>query len=104
MHEPIRSFLNLHEGPLETLPESLGPDWIAWEQVAKRIPELLASGKLRHQIEHELPELHFADIASCSQNVLERAYTIICFIAHAYIRGATNDFMIKVKKMFNNRV
>jgi hypothetical protein len=93
---PLTSFLDLNDVTLDRLPSSIGNNWLLWEQTAKDIPNLLASGNLRNFINDELPEIHFIDIASCPEIVIERVYTLLCFIAHAYIRGAPGDLMMKV--------
>lgn len=95
---PVQCFLNLTEKPLKCLPESIGQEWHIWEEAAKEIPALLSTGRLRHIVDNELPELHFRSITGFPEIVMERAYTIISFMAHAYIRGAPGDQMIKVRK------
>ena len=96
MNNQIRSFLSLHEEPLKSLPASLGDEWILWEKTAKSIPSLLSAGTLRQIIDNELPQLKFSTISGEPSTIIERVYTMLCFLSHAYIRGSPGDALIKV--------
>lgn len=71
----------------------LNGQWIEWERVAKSLPKLIKSGNIRNEM-NSLPEVKLDGL---SRGEIKRAYTIVTFIAHAYIRGSTIDIVIKVK-------
>lgn len=62
-------------------------NWIKWDLVATKLPELIANNSLRSKID-ELPDLDVEEVTNCNQQLLlERIYTIFTFIANGYIRG-----------------
>ena len=90
MVSQIKSFLDLSED-CDTLNF---PDLRLWEEVAKKLPELIQKGTLRSVVS-ELPEI---DLESLKGNVgaLQRTYTIFSFIAHSYIRGRSDEEILTV--------
>lgn len=71
---------------------SLNGEWGQWERLAKTVPELIRSGNIRIVV-NSLPEVKLDGL---SKGELKRAYTIVTFIAHAYVRGGSMDNIIKV--------
>ena len=63
-----------------------------WERVAKSLPALIESGNIRNSVLC-LPEFKLDGL---SKGELKRVYTIVTFIAHAYVRGGSMDQVINV--------
>ena len=75
------------------------PNWKLWENTAKNLPELIRSGYLRKVVD-ELPVVKTSLLKKDFMQ-LKRAYTIVTFISHGYIRSRPEDQVIKVKtKLF----
>ena len=60
-----------------------------WDEIAKSIPVLLERGEFRGKI-NNLPDINMAEFSNQS-GVVKRIYTMITFIAHAYIKGNQDD-------------
>ena len=73
-------------------------NWMDWERVAKSLPELLNSGIIRKVIDN-LPRV---ELEGLEEGAIKRAYTILTFIVHAYIRGISQEEVIKVKIIEKN--
>lgn len=78
---PERGFLPAPD-PLELLPEDFSP----WDKVARELPKLLITGKVRSHL-IELPILDAAALRD--QRERERAMMILSFLGHAYVWGET---------------
>lgn len=76
--DPVRGFIPKND-PIQTL----GPTFEEWESVAKALPDLLESGKLRDRIE-KLPE--FA-IRSIKSEQCEYAFLMMSMLANAYVHA-----------------
>ena len=73
----------LPEKPSQTL---LGDYFSEWESVAQRIPQLIACKGLREEVNKNLPEKEFSTTTLTTEEQWQRAYTIITFLAQAYLR------------------
>ena len=91
--DPEGGFLNISRA---NIPVDFDSDWKVWENAALNIPKLLRNGKLRSLIDNELPVVDFKRLPSPTIAMIERIYTMFSFIAHAYIRGADGDELLKV--------
>ena len=78
---PERGFLPAPD-PLELLPEDFSP----WDKVARELPKLLITGKVRSHL-IELPILDAAALRDRRER--ERAMMILSFLGHAYVWGET---------------
>jgi len=78
---PERGFLPAPD-PLELLSEDFSP----WDRVARELPKLLITGKVRSHL-MELPILDAAALRDRRER--ERAMMILSFLGHAYVWGET---------------
>lgn len=76
------------------------PELKVWEEVAKSLPELNEKGTLRSMIS-QLPEIEWDRIKEDS-GALKRTYTIFTFISHSYIRGRSDEEIVKVDKKLDS--
>ncbi|KAK5714169.1 hypothetical protein LTR15_011077 [Elasticomyces elasticus] len=79
---PTNGFLSA-EPPLESLSD---PYYASWEHVVKNLQGLILSKRL-HEVVDKLPVLSTEHLDSLPE--WRRAYSILAFIAHAYIWGGT---------------
>jgi formylmethanofuran:tetrahydromethanopterin formyltransferase len=70
-------------------------EWREWEKTAKSLPDLIKNGTIRKVVEG-LPKINLDGL---NENEIKRAYTVLTFIAHSYIRGNENDKVIKVRRI-----
>lgn len=93
----MKSFLDIAKFsccPLKSL------NWQEWEKVAKLLPKLIKNGTIR-KIVDDLPEV---DLKGFNENEMKRAYTIVTFIAHSYIRGDVKDEVVNVKAAYHKLI
>ncbi|GME77022.1 unnamed protein product [Ambrosiozyma monospora] len=69
--------------PLAELPEYFKP----WEKIAKVIPALLLTHRVRSAIDKQVPLLSTANLKTEAE--YRRAYSVLGFLAHAYIWGVS---------------
>jgi indoleamine 2,3-dioxygenase len=81
-----RGFLPLQD-PLIRLPKGFD----AWEEVAQRLPKLLAAGQVRGAIER-LPFFPIEAIDDCRKR--ERAMVLLSYLGHAYVWGGPRPALI----------
>lgn len=89
----IKCFLDL----AEDCDATKFPELKSWEDVAKNLAELIEKGTLRSLI-CGLPEIDL-DVIKLDLGALQRTYTVFTFIAHSYIRGRSDEEIIKVNKV-----
>ena len=65
--------------PLQKLPAEFAP----WEEIARDLPKLLVSDKLRPTLEH----LPGCDVTGLSEPELNRAMLLLSYFGHAYVWG-----------------
>ena len=94
---PSHGFLPM-ELPLEVLPDLY---YSRWEAVAGNLQALILSRRLREVVER-LPVLSTAHLQHPAE--WRRAYSILAFMAHAYIWGGDKPEEVSSLRAFSNRL
>ncbi|CAO3575149.1 unnamed protein product [Mortierella alpina] len=74
-----------HPQPLARLPQAY---YQPWEEIMDHLNSLMASRQLRARIDN-MPQLTISHLETYAER--QRAYTILCFMAHSYVWGAGLD-------------
>ncbi|QNP99663.1 Indoleamine 2,3-dioxygenase [Yarrowia lipolytica] len=72
--------------PLESL---TNPYYAPWEQVAQNLPALILTRRIRQYVDTRMPVLEIDQLKTPEEQ--RRAYSVLSFIAHAYIWGSPGD-------------
>lgn len=86
---PFNGFLP-SELPIDILPD---PYYAKWEAVAKNLQGLILSRRLRGVVDR-LPVLSLAYLHTGAE--LRRAYSLLAFIAHAYVWGGDRPAEVRL--------
>jgi indoleamine 2,3-dioxygenase len=69
----------------------LSGDFAEWENVVKKIPQLIACNGIRKAVNEELPEREFSNTTLTTDEQWQRAYVVTTFLAQAYLWEEDSD-------------
>lgn len=95
MDRDFKDFLSIGS---DIVKEFSDPKLKEWDNLAKDIPVLIETLGLRNNVE-SLPIIDVSDFAH-DFGIIKRIYTMITFIAHAYIQGRQDEAKMEVKIIY----